>query len=81
MENPTAEALKPMIMEIDEGTIYWCSCGKSRNQPFCDGSHAGTSFSPLEVLVERKRKFAMCLCKHTRNPPYCDGAHSKIDKE
>ena len=81
MDKPTIAALKPMIMEIDEGTIYWCACGKSKNQPFCDGSHAGTSFNPLEVLVERKRKFAMCLCKHTRNPPYCDGAHSKIDKE
>ena len=78
MPEPTINARNPSILEIDEGTIYWCSCGKSKNQPFCDNSHAGTEFQPMEFIIERKRKYAMCLCKHTKNPPFCDGTHSKL---
>ena len=81
MDKPTIADRKPIILELDEGTLYWCACGKSQNQPFCDGSHAGSTFEPKKITIERKRKYAMCLCKHTQNPPFCDGAHSKLPTE
>jgi CDGSH-type Zn-finger protein len=55
--------------------IYWCSCGLSRTQPYCDGSHAKTSFKPLPFVSEVNIKVALCGCKKTQNPPYCDGSH------
>ena len=78
MSKATIADRKPLILELNEGTSYCCSCGKSKNQPFCDGSHAGSEFQPKEITIERKRKYAMCLCKHTQNPPFCDGGHSKL---
>ncbi len=67
----------PMVKEV-EGTIHWCACGESANQPFCDGSHKGGEFSPVEVNFETKTKVAFCLCKQTDNRPFCDGTHKSL---
>jgi CDGSH-type Zn-finger protein len=78
MTEPTIAAKKPAVMELDAGNYFWCTCGLSVNQPFCDGAHKGTDFKPLKVTLEEKKTVALCLCKHTDKPPFCDGAHSKL---
>ncbi len=69
---------KPMKTELDAGEHYWCACGKSNNQPFCDGSHTGTGITPLSFKVDKKSEGWMCLCKQTGNAPYCDGTHKSL---
>jgi CDGSH-type Zn-finger protein len=69
---------KPVVLEIEPGTYYWCSCGQSKNQPYCDGSHSGTGFSPKEFTVAEKKKVALCTCKQTGNSPFCDGKHKGL---
>lgn len=78
MEEPIIVDREPIRLELEPGTYYWCTCGRSQNQPFCDGSHSGTSFSPVEFRVEEKSQVVLCLCKHTQNPPYCDGSHKNL---
>ena len=56
---------------------YWCSCGKSSKQPFCDGSHKGTEFTPLAYKASETKKMFFCACKQTNNQPFCDGSHNK----
>ncbi len=66
----------PFAIEVEIGTTYyWCSCGKSKTQPFCDGSHKGSSFSPVKYIAEESKKVYFCGCKQTRTPPLCDGSH------
>jgi len=69
---------KPAVMELEAGTYYWCSCGRSANQPFCNGAHKGTEFKPVAFELTEKKKVALCLCKHTGNTAFCDGAHTKL---
>jgi CDGSH-type Zn-finger protein len=78
MNQPVIADKKPAVMELKPGTYYWCSCGKSKNQSFCDGSHKGSEFTPVDFEVTEKKSVAVCNCKHTSNPPYCDGSHSKL---
>ena len=68
----------PIMMEMQPGTYYWCACGRSSNQPFCDGSHKGTEFTPKEVKIEEVRSVFWCRCKQTDAPPFCDGSHNKL---
>ena len=68
----------PYVVELDEGTYYWCSCGRSENQPFCDGSHKGTDFEPVEFKATEKKKYGLCGCKHTKKQPFCDGQHRDL---
>ena len=68
----------PIMVDLEAGTYYWCSCGKSKTEPFCDGSHKDTAFVPLEFIVEAKKKAGLCTCKRTKKAPYCDGAHAKV---
>ena len=66
----------PLSIDVEAGkTYYWCSCGKSSKQPFCDGQHAGSDFQPLPVKEETARSRTFCGCKQTSTPPYCDGSH------
>lgn len=78
MSKPTIAAREPIALELEPGDYFWCACGKSDNQPFCDGSHKGTEFTPLQFTVTEKKKQFYCQCKHTQNPPFCDGTHTKI---
>lgn len=69
----------PFAVELEAGKNYhWCTCGKSANQPYCDGSHKGSEFTPLSFTPEKSGTAHLCGCKHTKNPPYCDGSHSKL---
>lgn len=79
MAKPTIADNKPMNVQLEPGDHYWCSCGKSSNQPFCDGSHRGTDFTPMKFTVDEAQDAYLCLCKHTKNPPFCDGAHAQLD--
>ncbi|MCA9772849.1 MAG: CDGSH iron-sulfur domain-containing protein, partial [Myxococcales bacterium] len=62
------------------GTYWWCACGLSKNQPFCDSSHKGQPFSPKKFVLTEKKRVALCRCKRTGNAPYCDGTHAKLPK-
>lgn len=78
MEKPKIAKKGPYVLELEPGTYHWCSCGKSKNQPFCDGSHKGSNFKPIEFKIEKKQKVALCGCKHSKKPPFCDGTHAKL---
>jgi CDGSH iron-sulfur domain-containing protein 3 len=69
---------KPTLMMLEPGTYYWCSCGRSDNQPFCNGSHQGSGFAPKAFEITEQKQVALCLCKHTGNQPFCDGSHAKL---
>jgi len=69
----------PYVVELEPGTYWWCACGKSKSQPFCDGSHKGTDFSPVELKITEKKKVGLCGCKQTNNAPSCDGTHNRLD--
>ena len=78
MSEPVIADKKPVVLTLEAGTYHWCSCGKSANQPFCDGSHKGTDFVPLKFEVLEAGKSALCLCKHSGTKPHCDGSHKKL---
>ena len=79
MADPVIAQRGPFGMDLEPGKYWWCACGRSSNQPFCDGSHKDTGFSPLEVTVEARKKVWLCGCKHSKTAPFCDGSHNKID--
>lgn len=79
MSEPKIADKKPAVIELEAGTYHWCQCGQSQNQPYCDGAHKGTDFSPLKFTLEEAKKVALCLCKQTKGSPFCDGTHSKLD--
>jgi methylamine---glutamate N-methyltransferase subunit C len=82
MPEPKIAARTPIAVELEAGKEYfWCSCGGSKNQPFCDGSHEGTGFTPLAFTPEENGEAYLCRCKRTGNPPYCDGSHARLDDE
>ena len=78
MENPNIAAKQPKVMELEPGTYWYCTCGNSDNQPFCNGAHQDTGFTPLKFTVEEKKQVALCQCKQTGNAPFCDGSHAKL---
>jgi CDGSH iron-sulfur domain-containing protein 3 len=67
----------PFITTLEPGTYYWCSCGKTGNEPFCDGAHKETGKEPVAFDIASGEKVALCTCRRTKNPPYCDGTHAK----
>jgi len=78
MSEATIAAKEPAVLELESGTYYWCSCGKSAKQPFCDGSHEGTDFTPKVVEITEKQTVALCQCKHSKNGAFCDGSHKAL---
>ena len=79
MAEPTIAARKPAKVELEAGKTYlWCACGRSKNQPFCDGSHAGSEWTPLVFKAEKTETAMLCQCKRTGNKPRCDGTHAKL---
>ena len=62
---------------VKEKSYYWCFCGKSKKQPFCDASHKGSEFSPIKYKAEKTQKVYFSVCKQTNNQPFCDGSHEK----
>jgi len=77
-EQPIIYDRKPTVLEVEAGVHWWCACGRSAGQPFCDGSHKGTGLQSVKFEVHEKKSVALCNCKHTTNPPFCDGAHKSL---
>lgn len=80
MSTPVVARPKPCLVNVKAGrTYFWCACGRSAKQPFCDGSHKGTGFDPLQYTAgPQDEELLFCGCKHTRNAPFCDGAHTNL---
>jgi len=79
MTQPIIANNQPATVTLKKGeTYYFCRCGKSNNQPFCDGAHQGTDFTPQAFTAEKDGAAWLCACKQSKNLPFCDGAHQKI---
>jgi CDGSH-type Zn-finger protein len=83
MGEPKIAKKGPFVQEAAVGTYYWCGCGHSQKQPFCDGAHKAAGFEgaphcPMPVEVKEAGPKPWCGCKHTKTPPYCDGTHTKL---
>lgn len=78
MSEPVCAQNFPIKLDLEPGQYWWCSCGRSRKQPFCDGTHKGSEFSPLQFKLEEKKTVWLCACKQTKNAPFCDGAHKQL---
>ena len=76
---PVIAQKEPYRLEVEAGKSYWwCACGKSAKQPFCDGSHKGTGFSPIEFKPEAAGTVSFCGCKRSAKAPRCDGTHRTL---
>ena len=79
MAEPTIAQKAPYPVDVEAGKKYfWCACGKSTNQPFCDGSHQDTEFLPHAYEAEESKTLYFCGCKQTNGVPLCDGTHAKL---
>ena len=79
MSEPVIAQNTPIPVEVEAGkTYFWCACGRSKKQPFCDGSHAGTDITPVKYTADADKKAFFCACKHSCKAPLCDGTHSRL---
>lgn len=78
MDQPDIAQKSPYVLDLAAGTYWWCACGRSKTQPFCDGSHKGTSFTPVKFELTQPTKVTLCGCKRSKNMPYCDGSHRQL---
>ena len=82
MKLPRIAQPSPCSIEVKKGqTYYWCTCGFSQQQPFCDGTHKGTGMKSLPWTAEEDETVWFCGCKYTKNPPFCDGSHNCLPEE
>ncbi|HEV2437240.1 MAG TPA: CDGSH iron-sulfur domain-containing protein [Verrucomicrobiae bacterium] len=78
MPEPVIAQKSPYVQKMEPGEYWWCACGRSKSQPFCDGSHKGTGLAPKRVEITEVKTVAWCGCKHSANAPFCDGTHSRL---
>lgn len=79
MVEPIIAQKAPYPVEVEEGKdYYWCACGRSNKQPFCDGSHKDTGMAPIKYTAEKTGTVYFCGCKHSKKAPLCDGTHAKL---
>jgi CDGSH-type Zn-finger protein len=78
MTQPVCAQKAPYVLELEAGTYWWCACGKSAKQPFCDGSHQDTELRPLKLVLEKPEKVWLCGCKQSKKGAYCDGTHRNL---
>ena len=78
MTEPKIAAKNPAAVVLKAGKYFWCACGQSKNQPFCDGSHKTTDFTPIQFEVTKEKTYYLCQCKHSGNRPFCDGTHRTL---
>ena len=79
MNTVIIEQKSPYPVDVIEGkSYYWCSCGQSAKQPFCDGSHKGTTLNPVAFKATETKKMYFCGCKASLNQPFCDGTHNSL---
>jgi len=78
MAGPLMPQKSPYAVELAPGDYWWCACGQSKRQPFCDGSHKGGTITPVKFAVTEAKKVWLCGCKRTGAQPFCDGTHSKL---
>ena len=78
MPEPVSPKKAPYAVELAPGDYWWCKCGMSKRQPFCDGAHKGTEFAPMKFTLAEAQKVWLCGCKQTATAPFCDGAHKKL---
>jgi CDGSH iron-sulfur domain-containing protein 3 len=70
---------EPIAVTVEkDDAVFWCACGQSKNQPYCDGSHAGSDFRPVRWVAPKSGERWFCTCKQTSNPPFCDGTHKTL---
>ena len=82
MKSPNIADNKPVSVNLEKGEeYYFCSCGLSKSQPFCDGSHADTEYLPKAFIAEEDGEAWLCACKQSGNTPFCDGSHTKLSDE
>ncbi len=79
MEKPHIAAKEPIAVELEAGrTYHWCACGRSATQPFCNGAHRDTPFTPKAFTAEKSETRYLCACKQTKTAPFCDGTHRTL---
>ena len=78
VSEPLVAQKGPFAVDLQAGDYWWCACGRSKSQPFCDGSHQGTGITPVRWTLPEAGKVWLCGCKHTAKPPLCDGSHNKL---
>ncbi len=79
MDEPVIAQKAPYAVAVEAGQDYfWCRCGRSARQPFCDGAHKGSGLTPLKFHAEESKTLYLCGCKHSQTPPLCDGRHKQL---